>query len=117
MPEFITRSDAESVRPQPILSNGAEERNEDAKRRRKQEEVKSEEEEKQDEGKENEEDDDMLDEGDVAREPRLLKNPFKPSEDEVERHRRTHIPYRSWCDICAQASVKEEPHHARKCKD
>ena len=26
--------------------------------------------------------------------------PVRPSAEEVEIHNRTHLPYRSWCEIC-----------------
>ncbi len=36
-----------------------------------------------------------------------------PSPEEYSRHCATHLPYRNWCPICAQAK-KRNPAHQRK---
>ena len=39
------------------------------------------------------------------REERVVKemlDPRRPSNNEVEKYRRTHIPYRNWCEICVK---------------
>ena len=36
--------------------------------------------------------------------------PKKPSRAEVERHCVTHLPYRSWCDICVAGRGVDNPH-------
>ena len=37
-----------------------------------------------------------------------------PTEKEREEHKRYHIPYRSWCEICVQAKKKNVPHYTIK---
>ena len=36
--------------------------------------------------------------------------PVLPSEAEVEQHKLTHLPFRSWCRHCVRAKSKEIPH-------
>ena len=47
---------------------------------------------------------------------RLKKLPVisTPTEKEREEHGRSHISYRSWCEICVQAKKKNVPHYAMK---
>jgi hypothetical protein len=40
----------------------------------------------------------------VARDPKL------PSEDDVECHRCSHIPFRSWCRWCVMGRGRSDPH-------
>ena len=45
------------------------------------------------------------------REVKKLTDPRRPSEAEVEEHRRkNHLPYRNWCGICIKAKGKEMEH-------
>eukprot|EP00971_Amphidinium_carterae_P327070 6458232-Amphidinium_carterae.1 len=32
--------------------------------------------------------------------PESPDTPIKPSDEEVRQHQLTHIPYRSWCEVC-----------------
>ena len=41
-----------------------------------------------------------------------LTDPRRPSEAEVERHRRTHLPYRNWCVVCVKAKGRDLDHRA-----
>eukprot|EP00971_Amphidinium_carterae_P022699 447707-Amphidinium_carterae.1 len=44
--------------------------------------------------------------------PRQLRQPHQPTALEVQEHRVTHMPYRSWCPICVKA--KGQPTHHKK---
>ena len=45
------------------------------------------------------------------REVKKLTDPRRPSEAEVEEHKRkNHLPYRNWCGICIKAKGKEMEH-------
>eukprot|EP00971_Amphidinium_carterae_P255889 5080818-Amphidinium_carterae.1 len=52
---------------------------------------------------------DLSEQADV---PRQLRQPHQPTSLEVQEHRITHMPYRSWCPICVKA--KGQPTHHRK---
>ena len=39
---------------------------------------------------------------------KIAKDPSKPTLEEVAEHDPTHIPYRSWCTVCVEASGKED---------
>ena len=39
-----------------------------------------------------------------------LADPRRPSSKEVEKHRRTHVPYRNWCNICVRAKGRDWDH-------
>jgi hypothetical protein len=39
-----------------------------------------------------------------------ILDPRRPSNNEVEKHRRTHIPYRNWCEICVKSMGKDADH-------
>ena len=39
-----------------------------------------------------------------------MMNPRRPSQDEVDEHEITHIPFRSWCRHCVLGRGKEAPH-------
>ena len=41
-----------------------------------------------------------------------LPAPDLPTQAEVEEHRVTHLPYRSWCDDCVEAMAREFGHSA-----
>ena len=38
----------------------------------------------------------------------------KPSQEEVDRHELTHLPFRSWCQHCVFGRAKNDPHFASK---
>ena len=42
---------------------------------------------------------------------------YIPNKIEFEAHCRTHVPYRSWCPICAQAKKRNPPHVTAKMGD
>ena len=43
--------------------------------------------------------------------PNIKKTEVKPSEEEVQRHNATHVPYRSWCPYCVAGKAKAPPHN------
>ena len=45
----------------------------------------------------------------TARKPKALTSPLEPTQQERELHNLTHLPYRSWCEICVKAKGKETP--------
>jgi hypothetical protein len=49
-----------------------------------------------------------------AREVRKMHDPKMPTKDEVEMHRLTHLPYRSWCEECVKGRGVEMPHWSRR---
>ena len=51
-----------------------------------------------------------------AQDPTVLKGPIKPSAEDIEKHNVTHLPYRSWCDVCVRAVGREDPHHRKRRK-
>ena len=53
-------------------------------------------------------------EGEEEEEARRAKGaavPELPSREEMEEHRLTHTPYRSWCRHCVKGKAKGRPHH------
>ena len=44
------------------------------------------------------------------RDGKKLIDPRRPTDQEVEDHNRTHIPYRNWCPFCVQARGKDLDH-------
>ena len=42
---------------------------------------------------------------------RLPANPSDPTQEERERHNKTHLPHRSWCAVCVQARAREDKHY------
>ena len=42
--------------------------------------------------------------------PKALRDPSKPSKQDVEAHNLTHIPYRRWCNICVEARGRALQH-------
>ena len=46
-----------------------------------------------------------------ADEPTGKSAPCRPSQEEVDEHNLTHIPFRSWCDHCIRGKAMSEPHH------
>ena len=45
---------------------------------------------------------------------RLAPEPGEPTTEEVESHRATHLPYRSWCEDCVMGRGSGEQHRAGK---
>ena len=48
-----------------------------------------------------------------VRNPRKLLDPKLPTQQEVEEHCLTHLPYRNWCTCCVQGKGKSSPHFKR----
>ena len=48
--------------------------------------------------------------------PKIKKVAVKPTQEEVERHMVTHIPFREWCPHCVAGKSKIDP-HLKKDKD
>ena len=44
----------------------------------------------------------------------MLPSPVGPSAKAIEKHKATHLPYRSWCTVCVKARGKEDPHYREK---
>ena len=49
-------------------------------------------------------------EGEEAQEIKQARDPMLPSTEEVEAHRRTHIPFRCWCKFCIMGRGNGNPH-------
>ena len=45
-----------------------------------------------------------------SREAMNLLNPVKPSQNEIDSHSITHLPFRIWCPQCVMGRGKEMPH-------
>ena len=41
---------------------------------------------------------------------KVLKNPRLPTQDEIDKHNLTHLPYRDWCPICVKAKGRDMDH-------
>ena len=48
--------------------------------------------------------------GGASREVRKMVSPQMPSQQEVEAHELTHLPFRNWCRHCMRGRGKEMPH-------
>jgi hypothetical protein len=46
-----------------------------------------------------------------------MVDPKLPSQEEVERHNLTHLPYRNWCPICIKAKGRDTDHRQDEGKD
>ena len=46
------------------------------------------------------------------RKPKKIADPRRPRKEEVEAHELTHVPYRSWCEVCVRGRGKSRPHTA-----
>ena len=57
--------------------------------------------------------DEELDEG-AIRGPRYVRKINAPTQEEVEKHNRTHLPFRIWCPHCMRGRGKEAPHYRSK---
>ena len=49
-----------------------------------------------------------------AWEATMLPSPVRPSAEAIERHKSTHLPYRSWCPVCVKSEGKENAHYRKK---
>ena len=38
----------------------------------------------------------------------------KPTEEEMVEHRKTHLPYRSWCEECVAGKGRVDPHRRQE---
>ena len=45
-----------------------------------------------------------------ARDTKYMKRPVKPSSEEIEKHERIHLPFRSWCSKCVRAKASATSH-------
>ena len=45
-----------------------------------------------------------------GREPNVLPDPGRPTEEEVANHSVTHLPYRAWCPDCVTGKAQGMPH-------
>ena len=52
-----------------------------------------------------------------ARRAKGTKVPIKPSQEEVEEHMLTHLPFRSWCSHCVRGKAKGKPHKKKEEED
>jgi hypothetical protein len=41
---------------------------------------------------------------------KVIADPRKPTEKEVEKHCLTHLPYRNWCPVCVAGKGKDLDH-------
>ena len=48
-----------------------------------------------------------------AQEARIRRAVYRPSPEEVQRHERTHHPWRPWCEDCVAGMARDWPHSAR----
>ena len=48
-------------------------------------------------------------EGD-AQEPKWKRYSDMPTQEEIEAHQVTHLPFRSWCPACVKGKAKDEAH-------
>ena len=68
-----------------------------------------------DKGIENDGEEDGIDEeGEEARTSKGLSLPCRPTPEEVEAHMRTHLPLRSWCEICVRGRAEDAAHSQGK---
>ena len=46
-----------------------------------------------------------------SRRPRMLAEPYVPTQQERGEHEKSHLPWRSWCPSCVGGGAVSEPHH------
>ena len=46
-----------------------------------------------------------------SRRPKMLAEPYVPTEAEREEHEKSHLPWRSWCADCVGGGAVQQPHH------
>ena len=54
--------------------------------------------------------------GDEAKVPNADKLPARPSQEEVDQHMLTHLPFRSWCPHCVRGKAKRRAHRKKSRK-
>ena len=52
--------------------------------------------------------------GDEAQPPVVPRDPGAPTAAEIETHNVTHLPHRSWCEVCVAARCRDKEHRRRK---
>ena len=62
------------------------------------------------EGDEVTEDEETVDEGSI-RGPKHVRSIQTPSQEEVDKHNLTHLPFRNWCPHNMKGRGKEAPHY------
>ena len=45
-----------------------------------------------------------------------VADPGCPTQQEIDDHYKTHMPFRAWCPCCVQGKAKEDPHYSKKRK-
>ena len=53
-------------------------------------------------------------EGEEGHKPKYRIVSDKPSQQEVDEHMITHVPFRDWCPHCVRGKSKSTPHRKRK---
>jgi len=48
-----------------------------------------------------------------AAEAKVPRVSVRPTQEEVEKHNVTHLPFRSWCPCCVAGKAKSEPHRTK----
>ena len=43
--------------------------------------------------------------------------PVTPTADERRKHMLTHVPFRSWCDVCMRTKAVDKPHRRRETEE
>ena len=54
------------------------------------------------------------DEATEQRHMKKIKDPLLPTQEEIEYHNLTHLPYRDWCPHCIRGRGKQEAHYKAK---
>ena len=54
--------------------------------------------------------DDEEQEVEEAKPAKLLRDPAAPTQQEIDAHEATHLPYRSWCAVCVAGRRDNAPH-------
>ena len=52
--------------------------------------------------------------GDEAELPKKVKWDMRPTQEEVDLHNTTHLPYRSWCPHCVRGKARRRNHRKRR---
>ena len=47
-------------------------------------------------------------------EAKLMSKPIEPTQEEIDKHMATHIPFRSWCPHCVMGKAKNNKPQKRK---
>ena len=87
------------VRPQPILTQSAEEIGREGSK------DENENEQMQEGG--------LQQEGGEAQVPKCVRDPGEPTLQEKKDHEKTHMPYRSWCRHCVMGRGRDLPHETK----